>query len=351
MPEHMVQRGKREVWYAECRYMGVRIRDCLETTDRRLAERRLAELKFAVEGGDYQNWRKRFDESALEYEEKLLSKKSEHSKERYGLIVKKHLRPFFTSKCLGEIDQNMVVEYKLHREKSGAKPSTLKKELRVLKDILKLQSKEFELPTTKEFPLMQWGNKPKEFDKSMILEESDVLRITDHAQAKYRSLCLIAIYSGLRLADIVSLCPKEVDLKEGWIRKYQGKTRHWVEIPICQKLKDVLSLLIWPIEKNQSFFHAAKTKAISTEILKACKRAGYQGHSFKSFRHFAATFLVNAGVPIEIIKDFMGHRNISTTMIYAKVKTDTLKKAGLAFDQSRVSTKCPQEGNGVKLST
>ena len=66
----------------------------------------------------------------------------------------------------------MVVEYKLHREKSGAKPSTLKKELRVLKDILKLRSKEFELPTTKEF------------DKSMILEESDVLRITDHAQAK-----------------------------------------------------------------------------------------------------------------------------------------------------------------------
>ena len=109
--------------------------------------------------------------------------------------------------------------------------------------------------------------------------------------------------------------------------------------------------MIWPIEKNQSFFHVAKTKAISTEILKACKRAGYQGHSFKSFRHFAATFLVNAGVPIEIIKDFMGHRNISTTMIYAKVKTDTLKKAGLAFDQSRVSTKCPQEGNGVKLST
>jgi len=51
-----------------------------------------------------------------------------------------------------------------------------------------------------------------------------------------------------------------------------------------------------------------------------------------------ATFLVNAGVPIEIIKDFMGHRNISTTMIYAKVKTDTLKKAGSAFDQSRVST-------------
>ena len=99
-----------------------------------------------------------------------------------------------------------------------------------------------------------------------------------------------------------------------------------------------------------SGYSLTQVKAQSN-CIRACKRAGYQGHSFKSFRHFAAIFLVNAGVPIEIIKDFMGHRNISTTMIYAKVKTDTLKKTGSAFDQSRVSTKCPQEGNGVKLST
>jgi len=52
------------------------------------------------------------------------------------------------------IDRNAALK---SREKSGAKPSILKKELRVLKDILKLRSKEFELPTMKEFPLMQWG--------------------------------------------------------------------------------------------------------------------------------------------------------------------------------------------------
>jgi site-specific recombinase XerD len=45
--------------------------------------------------------------------------------------------------------------------------------------------------------------------------------------------------------------------------------------------------------------------------------------------------MVAPRVPIEIIKDFMGHRNISTTMIYTKVKTDTLKKAELGFDQKR----------------
>ena len=33
------------------------------------------------------------------------------------------------------------------------------------------------------------------------------------------------------------------------------------------------------------------------------------------------------------------------------IKTDTLKKAGSVFDQIRVSTKYPQEGNIGKLST
>ena len=346
MPEHMVQRGKRGVWYADCRYQGVRIRDCLETTDRRIAERQLAEYKSSVERGEYQSSKIKFEELASRYAEEMLSKKSNHSQERYGLIVSFHLIPFFGGKSLGQVEQQTIVEYKLQREKSGAKPSTLKKELRVLKDILRLGDKRFEMPTVKDYPLMKWGNKPKEFDKSMILEEFDVLRIVEHAQEKYRSICLIAMYSGLRLADVVSLCPKELDLKSGWIRKYQGKTRHWVEVPICQKLKETLSSLVFPLDSNQSFFPDFKTRAITTEILRACKKAGYSGHSFKSFRHFAATLLINAGVPIEVVKDFMGHQNISTTMIYAKVKTDTLKKAGLAFDQSTVSTKCPQIGNG-----
>ena len=43
----------------------------------------------------------------------------------------------------------------------------------------------------------------------------------------------------------------------------------------------------------------------------------------------------------------MGHQNISATMIYAKIKTDTLKKAGSAFDLSRVFTKFPHLGGAL----
>ncbi|MDP6711512.1 MAG: tyrosine-type recombinase/integrase [Nitrospinaceae bacterium] len=342
MPEHIFPRGKRGVFYADCRYMGVRIRDSLGTTDRRLAERRLANLKSSVERGEYLKSKMSFVELANQYMGQVLPQKSDHSQERYGKIVTIHLCPFFKDKLLVEIDLLSVVEFKLHREKGGAKPSTLKKELRVLKDIIRLADRAFELPKPDEFPLMKWANKPKQFDKSMILEESEVIEVSGLVLEAYRKIFLIAIYSGLRLGDVVSLCPRDVDLKEGMIGKYQGKTSNWVAIPVCEKLRKVFSTLIWPLDKHRSFFPGVSSKAVSTEVRRAFKKSGLEEHSFKSLRHFAATHLINGGIPVEVIQDFMGHQNITTTMIYAKVKRGTLKKIADVFDQGQVSTNCPQ---------
>jgi hypothetical protein len=126
--------------------MKVRLFDCLETTDRRLAERRLAELKLFIERGEYKTWKKKFSDLIPVYLETILNKKSEHSQERYGSIIRNHLKPYFDGVRLFDVDHNKVIEYKLHREKSKATESTLKKELRVLKDIIKLGNPSFDLP-------------------------------------------------------------------------------------------------------------------------------------------------------------------------------------------------------------
>jgi integrase len=354
MPEHIFPRGKRGIFHADCRYLGQRIRCSFGTNDRRYAERQLAEHKASIERGDYKTYVGKFEDFAEQYVEQVLPQKSDHSKERYGQIIRTHLSPFFKSKSLAEINDQLVIEFKLHREKSDAKPSTLKKELRVLKDIVRLANKAFQLPTVQDYPLMKWGNKPKEFDKSMILEEADMLKIAScivseksekhqRSQLEHRTIFLIAMYSGLRLSDVVNLCPKEVDLKEEIIGKYQGKTANWVDIPICKKLKEVLNSLVWPIDKRRSFFPAVCTNAVATNVSRACKKAGFEKHSFKSTRHFTATQLTNENVAIEVVKEWMGHQSINTTMIYSKVKKGTLKRAAAAFDDKEVSAKCPQK--------
>jgi len=48
-------------------------------------------------------------------------------------------------------------------------------------------------------------------------------------------------------------------------------------------------------------------------------------------RHSFATRLVNQGTPIKAIADLMGHLDINTTAIYAKVDTTHLREAALPF--------------------
>ena len=45
------------------------------------------------------------------------------------------------------------------------------------------------------------------------------------------------------------------------------------------------------------------------------------------FRHSKASHLLASGVPIVYIRDFLGHADLETTMIYAKVDTELKSKA------------------------
>ena len=60
MPKQMIHRGKDNIWYAHCRFMGVHLRDCLETSGKVWAERELATLKSLVEREAYRAWEKTF---------------------------------------------------------------------------------------------------------------------------------------------------------------------------------------------------------------------------------------------------------------------------------------------------
>jgi integrase len=340
MPEQLVQRGKRKIWYAQCRYMKVRLFDCLETTDRRLAERRLAELKLFIERGEYRTWKKRFNDLIPVYMETILSKKSVHCQERYGSAIRNHLESFFDGVRLYDIDQNKVVEYKLHREKSKATESTLKKELRVLKDIVKLGNPSFELPGVKDTELMRpvyRGKKVKQF-----LEEDDLMKIIGCVDDQYKPLIMIAAYTGLRLGNVLELTWKQVDLKVGWVKVDQTKNGEAVRIPICKKLMEVFQFLNRVRNLHDDRLFNFTNRAVQKGFKRACRKAGYEWVRFHDLRHFCGSFLANAGIEIQLIAEILGHKDLRSTRIYSHFSERSLKQAMSVFDKSEVSAKCQQ---------
>ena len=51
----------------------------------------------------------------------------------------------------------------------------------------------------------------------------------------------------------------------------------------------------------------------------ALKEAGIVSHRLHDLRHSCATYLLKNGVALEVVQRIMGHSQISTTQLYAKV--------------------------------
>lgn len=49
-------------------------------------------------------------------------------------------------------------------------------------------------------------------------------------------------------------------------------------------------------------------------------------YSPHSFRHSKAVHMVEAGIPLIYIRDFLGHESVKTTEIYAKISQATVSK-------------------------
>ena len=78
-------------------------------------------------------------------------------------------------------------------------------------------------------------------------------------------------------------------------------------------------------------------------LIKFCKREGLRYIPPHSFRHFTATALISCGVPINIVSNYIGHSNVSTTSdIYcdavqkydaeSEIKQNLANVVGLNFD-------------------
>ncbi|WP_426479521.1 tyrosine-type recombinase/integrase [Chryseobacterium sp. CBSDS_008] len=140
---------------------------------------------------------------------------------------------------------------------------------------------------------------------------------------------VFASLTGLRYCDINTLKMENIDFKTKFITKKQVKTGKPVKIPLNTRAfvmakqygkgKDKDELL-FPTVTNQNDNTRLKVLAQAIELNKNL--------TFHVSRHTFGTMMVNYyNVPITIVKEMMGHTDISITAKYANVNTDIMKEA------------------------
>ena len=77
-------------------------------------------------------------------------------------------------------------------------------------------------------------------------------------------------------------------------------------------------------------FNIGSLDMVNRRIKKIAQRCGIE--KTVSFRHSFAVLALNYGMPIESVSKILGHTNITTTQIYAKVTNTKLENDISAFE-------------------
>lgn len=148
---------------------------------------------------------------------------------------------------------------------------------------------------------------------------------TEGDQSVSRRAFFFSCSTGLRYSDVKALRWEDIkEEKDGrlWLEITVQKTQRPLSIPLTQEavrwLGDRASS-----PRGKAFLYLPSLPSVNSWLKQATKRAGIDKHlSFHCARHTFGMHLANKGVSLVVIKELMGHTNITTTQIYSKASQE-----------------------------
>ena len=197
------------------------------------------------------------------------------------------------------------------------------------------------------FPIIKRNKKNKiisSYTKEELEKLLNVVDITTKTGKFQKLILVLLIYYGLRASDIVNLKFKNINWETNTISIIQEKTKHDLTLPLVDEVKYslldyiknarnvsldkdyIITTLYAPYRKYNP---GALENHITTLMNKAGIDYSNKNHGPHAFRHSLATNMINNNVPIEKIKEILGHKNIRSTAIYITKDSTHLRKLTL----------------------
>ena len=160
-------------------------------------------------------------------------------------------------------------------------------------------------------------------------EEVNALIQTPCDDQVFKRAAIFAAFTGIRHGDIKALKWGNVSMREGagYIVSFTAQKTGRAEImPISD---DVFNLLGPRMDDNAQVFEGLYYSAYhNVHLTKWLLLAGITKKiTFHCFRHTFATLQLSMGTDIYTVKEMLGHTDIKTTQIYAKILDETKRTA------------------------
>ena len=179
-------------------------------------------------------------------------------------------------------------------------------------------------------PFAQFHISPNIKEREYLTEdELKTLMTHEFADSKLsyiRDIFVFASFTALSFVDIKELTTDDIMEVNG--EKWIISKRHKTKIPFQVKLLDIPLQIIKryePFQTDKSVFPNLNYWSICKPLKKMIKECGItKAISFHCSRHGFATLALSKGMPIESVSRVLGHANIVTTQLYAKITTQKI---------------------------
>ncbi len=252
-----------------------------------------------------------------------------------------------------DINRSLIVKYLSHMTSSDLSSSYKQSSIGALKEFLELSAREGWADVTDKC-LIYPSDYPKpskhlpKYIPTYVIEQLN--QHLDALPPYIMRMVLILQETGRRISEVCCLpwnCLRQDSQGDWFLLHYQYKMKKQDSIPISKELAAVIQeqqefvISQWepgfpylfptpqprgkgkPITSSH-FNYVLKELAYEKKI---CDKSGkiYQFHSHQ-FRHTVGTRMVNNGVPIHIVRRYLGHTSLEMTLRYVHIHDQTLKE-------------------------
>lgn len=157
-----------------------------------------------------------------------------------------------------------------------------------------------------------------------------------------RTLFGVCLYTACRIAEACSLEVVDIYTAKGKVRPEinfrKGNTKGKLQTRTIPVIEDLRSLLAaWKPNAGKTYLFPGRhpnhhwkhlhPDSADRILREAFDRAGIEGASTHSFRRTALTQMSNAGIPLRVIQEISGHRNLEQLQRYLEVRPDQVRGA------------------------
>ena len=160
--------------------------------------------------------------------------------------------------------------------------------------------------------------------KDMEIELLNYLTANQYREARDIIECLIDL--GCRVNELLNLEKRFVDFDNNQINFNDRKNDNAVAVPMTNRVKSILRRYYREVKDFDKLF-SLNYSELNAIWQKARTDLGYADKKFYTLhlcRHTCASRLVQRGCQLLLVKDWLGHEDIKTTMIYAHLAPKAL---------------------------